>query len=492
MNMHDFIQAKQTPDGGHILYGEKNYNSLADDILLIKTDSFGNITWAKTFGTPSGEFVWDVEILSKSYLVSAQSSSPATRFLMKVDTAGNILWTKTNICATHIVATADDGFVFTSPGTANLMYLTKLDSACNVLWRKKIDIANSASTSGLIRTLDNGFLISRGMYGFNGSLDFQLLRTDSMGNILWAKMYGGNGNEWFPAAELTFDGGFIAAGTTESYGAGSGDAILMKVDSIGTVQWTKTYGGIDYDGGAFVKRTFGSVGYILTGTTPGFSVQDDSVVTGIIKAYLIKVDINGNFQWARRYGLGGTSDIAATVWQTTDGGYTFSGATSGYSTGYLDGWFIKTDNMGLSGCYDWPTIPIVNSPAILDSNLIFIETSDTLNTGTGNFLWDSVATLFITIECTTDPTGSGIFNTDKTTSFIVFPNPSNNLLTIDFANIKDASRFVIYNSLGQFIFSSSITSAQSEINVSAFSSGIYLLRVITSKNEVHTQRFIKE
>ncbi len=488
---HDNLRAKQTPDGGYILYGHKYYNSATEDILIIKTDSTGAITWARTYGTSMYDYIWDLEILNNSYLICGTSANwltyPTGGFFLKIDNAGNILWVKTSDFMQNLVRTQDGGFAITSPGGLGIGYLTKLDSNLDMVWRKKYTLDSLAATVSLRTTFDGGFLIAGTMFGFNNSLDFNLIRTDSLGNILWAKMYGGDSAEWFPKVEPTFDGGCIMVGTTQSFGIAFQDVLLLKIDAIGNVQWTKTYGGVFGENGNMVKPTLGSLGYILTGTTQGFT-SGDSANAFNTRTFLIKTDINGNVQWARRYGLGPMDD-ASNVWETDDGGYAFSGITAGIG-GYYDGWLIKTDNTGSSGCNDWPTMPFVTSPTIRDSTLSFTETSDTLIIGIGT-VFDSIAYPTATIICLNVPGGIGDENTNQN-GIEIFPNPTNGILNINTREIKNATEVFIYNSIGQMIFSEKLRDTQTSLQMSSYPSGIYFVRVLTKDNEVLCKKIIKE
>ncbi len=78
--------------------------------------------------------------------------------------------------------------------------------------------------------------------------------------------YGGLSYEEGAAVDVTFDGGYVMVGSTGSFGLGNADVYMVKVDSNGTYEWSRSYGGPNSDIGKSVKQTSDS-GYVITGYT---------------------------------------------------------------------------------------------------------------------------------------------------------------------------------------------------------------------------------
>jgi hypothetical protein len=165
------------------------------------------------------------------------------------------------------------------------------------------------------RTADGGFIAA----GYSGNTaDVVLLRLTPSGNILWQKKFGGGTPDEPNTLLATDDGGCIVAGYSYSYGAGNADGWIVKLDGTGAIQWQKAYGGATHDEIKSLRKT-GDGGYLAAGTTTSFGSD--------ISGWIMKLDGAGNILWQKIYGSGSwlmditvTSDGGAFA-----GGYTRSG-----------------------------------------------------------------------------------------------------------------------------------------------------------------------
>ncbi|MBL7191719.1 hypothetical protein ISS30_08480, partial [bacterium] len=145
----------------------------------------------------------------------------------------------------------------------------------------------------------------------------------SQPDTLWTQTFGGGNDDIGSSVQQTSDGGYIIAGYTASYGAGS-DVYLIKTDADGNESWSQTFGGSSGDDGYSVQQTSDG-GYIIAGTTYSYGA-------GSADFYLIKTDANGNESWSQTFG-GSGYDRGHSVQQTSDGGYIIAGYTSSYGAG---------------------------------------------------------------------------------------------------------------------------------------------------------------
>jgi|YelNatPaOPRAMG01_1025707.scaffolds.fasta_scaffold57398_1 hypothetical protein len=257
------------------------------------------------------------------------------------------LWNRTyggvnDDCAYSITLDSDGGYVLAgytySFGAGSCdAWLIKTDYFGNMQWNKTYGGLGHDEAHCIVRTSDGGFAIAgtTNSFGLNG-LDAWLIRTDSIGNVLWNRTYGGSGDDEAWSITTTTDEGFAIAGWTTSFGVG-GDFWLIKTDAYGNAEWNKTYGGIFFEAANSLTQT-NDGGFILAGSTYSYGAGDADF-------WLVKTDQLGNDQWDRTYG-GPEADYGFSVVQTYDGGYAIAGSTSSFGAGVYDFWLVKTNNLG--------------------------------------------------------------------------------------------------------------------------------------------------
>ena len=178
----------------------------------------------------------------------------ADMYLVRIDANGDTLWTRTfggeeNDYCMSMERTADGGLILAgsafSFNSANRdIYLVKTDSLGNLQWQRCIEIAHPNYCNS-IKTLDDGGFILCGtthLYDDSEVSDIFLLRLDSSGDTLWTRTYGGESWDEGKAVFPSFDGGFLVAGSCISPRTRSDDAFIMKTDSLGGVLWTQVFG----------------------------------------------------------------------------------------------------------------------------------------------------------------------------------------------------------------------------------------------------------
>jgi uncharacterized delta-60 repeat protein len=291
----------QTSNGGYVIAGQTRSHNLGSkliDFYLVKTNSLGNLEWYKTFGG-SG---WD-------YSESVQQTSDGGYVL-----AG---------CTSSF---GSGGYDF---------WLVKTDSSGSQEWYKAFGGSEYDFAYFVQQTSDGGYVLAGYTSSFgSGGYDFWLVKTDPLGNHEWNRTFGGLGNDYAYSVQQTSDGGYVLAGYTRSFGSGSSDFWLVKTDPLGNHEWNRTFGGSGSDYAYSVQQTSDG-GYVITGSTYSFGA-------GSYDIWIVKVDSLGNHEWNKTFG-GSSSDYAYSVQQTSDGGYIVGGYTYSFGSGGFDSWLIKVN-----------------------------------------------------------------------------------------------------------------------------------------------------
>lgn len=219
------------------------------------------------------------------------------------------------------------------------IYLIKTDSTGILQWAQTFGGAGTDYGYDLVETSDGGLILVGSTRSFGaGGRDVYLIKTDSGGIEQWSKTYGGTSNDEGFSVREVYDKGFAICGTTASYGT-NGDIYLIRTDSLGDSSWTKTYGGSAGEAGAAVRITSDS-GFVLVGTTGSYGAGYSSI-------YLIRTDSIGDTVWTANYG-GSRADLGFTVEETTDLGFIIGGATAPTGANFYDAYIIKTDSLGVT------------------------------------------------------------------------------------------------------------------------------------------------
>lgn len=343
----------QTLDGGFVVVGHTlSFGAGRSDVYLVKTDAAGDTLWTRTYGDSLDDAGLSVRETQDSGYVIVGSTTPlgstgwSDVYLIKTDSLGDTLWSKTfggsGIDAgSSVQQTSDLGYVIAgytySMGAGGAdFYLIKTDSSGNLLWMRTYGGAYGDEAFAVQQTNDNGYII----VGYTGSfgtshLDFYLVKTDSLGDTLWTRTYGTSGDDWGYSVDQTSDGGYIVAGAAS--GPGFYDLYLVKTDSSGDTLWTRTYGTDGLEGAWSVEQTRDG-GYIVAGLT-------DAYGAGSYDVYLVKTDSTGDSLWTRSYG-GPDYDEGFSVQQTSDDGYIIAGRTDSYGAGGSDVYLVRTDSQG--------------------------------------------------------------------------------------------------------------------------------------------------
>ncbi len=281
---------QETPDGGFIIAGwTQPSGGDKSDILLIKTDSKGLELWNATFGGTG------------------------------YDSASSVQRTK------------DDGYILAgtrTPGGSDStdLWLIKTDISGIESWNRTFGGRSDDQGVAVLEAEDGYIIAGSTMSQGYGSWDFWLIRAGPAGEAEWEKTYGGLGRDYLSSILKTEDGGYLLSGTTESYGNGSNNLWLVKVDPRGNELWNKTFDNSMGLGGS------------VTATEDGGSALAEDIVPGpgmyLERAVrLIKLDAEGNELWNKTFSRSESSYFSPLIQRTRDGGYVMAGTLTSYRDG---------------------------------------------------------------------------------------------------------------------------------------------------------------
>lgn len=218
-------------------------------------------------------------------------------------------------------------------------YVVRMTTAGDTLWTRKINGPNNGKDLfyRAINTGDGGFAFCG--YSTNngiGNDDAFILKMNSAGTVQWSKYWGGSGKERAQDIVQTADGGFAIGGYTTSAPAAYYDAFIVRFNSSGDTLWSKRYGTGGFDDANTIVL-LPDQGFLLGGqSTNGSSGLD---------MYLVRVRSNGDTLWTKKFGTSGTDNIEHIIRQS-DGSFILAGGTDGPGLGGNDGYAVKTDSGG--------------------------------------------------------------------------------------------------------------------------------------------------
>jgi hypothetical protein len=388
-----------TVDGGFIAIGSTfSYGAGDHDIYVIRTDSLGVALWNRTYGGALTDYGYDIQ------------------------------------------QTADGGFILVgmtrSSGEPNGdLLLLRIDSSGAEVWSKTFGGDKRDEGWSIRLTSDGGFIICGITNSFGaGFSDMYFIRTDSLGNTLWSKTFGGAGGDTGTAVRIADDGSFFAIGSTGSFGLGYSSVYLVHISAAGDSLWANTYGDrADFGYSLEITR---DGGLALAGSSQG-------------DMYLVRTDATGFVMWETTFG-GFKDDRAYTVRETPDGGFLIGGVTESFGAGKIDIQVLRVDRSGWkiwSGAYGGAGSDYCRSMTLINNqDVIIVGHSWSFSAG-GSDMY----VLKVQGDALTDvqQVDTPILPTDYSLG-ANYPNPFNPATTIPFEISRSAQvKVAIYNILVQ-------------------------------------------
>ena len=341
-------------DGGYVIAGDtSSIGAGTQNGWLVKLDVHGRREWDRTFGGSGSDSFNDVQRTADGGYVlagethSSQGSSLAQSdfWLLKTDSSGEVEWehsfgnfvqpdplskTTTSDVAHSVRQTRDGGFIVagsSNGSTGDNVWLVRTGPTGRLLWGRNPGGASGAVAYDVVQASDGGFVIAGRSTSINSGTEALLIKTDSDGNTEWTKTFGDQFNEEARSLVLTKDGGYAMGGFSWSFGQGLSDYWLIKTDGNGRREWHRSYGGIANDSAYSLIQTSDG-GFALAGESDSFSSDE--------RTWVVKTDSAGMLEWTRAYSqtssplsptAGTLPGGANAIKQTEDLGFVISGWT---------------------------------------------------------------------------------------------------------------------------------------------------------------------
>ena len=478
----------KTPDNNYLIAGERNLKPFA-----MMMNPQGDIIWCKYYGTAEGNV----------YSLAATNDA-------------------------HFILAGDLG----NYGSSQFdILLIKITPAGDTVWSRTIDLGYSDHSLFVSQTSDSGFILT-GYAADNTAPLYRasVIKLDPSGNIIWSKvLYSGNLPNYAFSATESSDGGYYVTGTCGTGSSYSGNMLLMKMNSSGTVVWS----GQLYPG-SNINSSGNDVVVLPDGLLCYFSASDYMM-------YMMKTDLSGNVKWCNYLGNGAvtTSDAPSPkLHQTSDGGYIFvNGSTffgpmgqvekvdsNGQSVWAADlfllasevlpasdgGYFISGNGpiMGVDKVYTTnPQIGIIKtgstgSTSICVNSLSLTSTPFSVsmvpvsltqaNAGTESNYHPGPVSLTLLSDSGCVAITGGVERTSEPDYLRILPNPSNGVFRLEFTGEARAvySCVEVYNSFGEMVFrSASPVAGKQTINPGFLPPGIYVVRCLF-RDKAYSQKMI--
>jgi outer membrane protein assembly factor BamB len=457
----------QTSDGGYFACGVGN---MMLKMSAIKINSQGDTTWSfiADYGINGGDnLLTAIESNDGNFLVGGANYNAVTQLssavIIKLDkNTGDTIWTSLSSLPNHadrcysIKQTSDNGYIFSglrynrdSLGTVtdNDVLLVKIDSLGIKEWEKIF--GNSGYEAGLSVEITNegGYMI----FGFTDSFglgyeDFNLIKTDANGDLLWQKTFGTQYHEYGNGIFKLQNGDYIIAGSSR-ISSDSAVACAIKINAEGTEIWNRRYPGTIKNMEFTAVKQLSNGELIVCGDEQGDTLNNSYY--GILKSLDLQ---NGNIIWERQYHLfedDSTQHYFYSMDTCSDGGLVMGG--------------MIIDRRGIN--------------SIVGNSYWVVKTDCAGN----EYAWDHDA-------C---PKFVGLEEIEKEALFNLYPNPSTGAVTLDYfipQNAKNQS-ISFYDATGKLVQKVDFTGEgqiQLNIDCSGFSNGVYQC-VLVSDGEVLQQ-----
>jgi len=454
----DIVDKVIVTDSGYFIFGDSGWP--VSMLLLMETDSSGNIIWEQYFGDGIHDYRNSTAIVYKNqgYYLGGLKESQIN---------GKYLWWY---------------------GYSNKKGI--------VQWEKVFgDTMESQGLFDIIYTADSNLLLIGNAQRNNGNdSQFRLVKCQLDGSVIWEKQYGNSLWEVAFDGLLCDDGGFLICGYRHNVPAGDRDILLIRTDSLGNELWEKTYGGDYRDWGGHITKSLEG-GYLIAGLKQTY--KDLLNFNDEYRGWLIKIDDSGNEQWSKLYQYLNyrKNSLEDGIIQLSDSSYVSIGGVKDNASKKDRAWIVKTDRFGK---VIWSRTYTRNP----SKHHYFYDFKPTPDGGfivcgtTWNQSQDAWLVKLDSFGC--DTPGCQIYDAVQNipapkAGLNIYPNPSTGIIHISFPSLQSEARAILFNALGQAVLEKKLVAGSAKLNLdlSLLPRACYVLQV-ESAEQVYTAKVLVE
>ncbi len=543
-------------EGGYLTASYDNGAADTNYFQLQKTDGSGNIQWGPKnvvhgIGTSSSlALTKDGNYISVGTTEVDYDSESGNYFsmitLVKMNNAGALLWSKSYkenggtdaynyLQGFGVDATNDGGYIICGSTTVNTnggtdIFLLKTNGAGDSLWSKSFGGTKNDVALSVKEIPGGGFVLAGNTMSFGSeSTNIFILKTGATGDSLWMRMFGGAGTQTAGNIEVTADSGFVVVGTTNSFGAGENDILILRTDSEGRIPDATVVvpNGICISGSVTLTASAGYIYLWNTGaTTQSITVshagnyyvtlKDNYNNINVSRTIPITIDHHINVASFTVSGhtsfcVGGSVDliadsVAGYLYQWQANASAINGTNSRRYSASEDGNYnvviSNACNAVASSTVDIHVLPLPQVPTISLVGKNLVSSSNTGNqwyrngiaiAGAVNDIYtpiqDGTFTVVVgdTNQCTSvsQPLTLTTVEIEESTStafYILFPNPAADVVYINY-HVQSSSKnyFVIYCTEGKEVYREKLDAEKGLLSISTgqLASGLYFSGIET-------------
>lgn len=348
------FSVKQLSDGSIYILGSSDSITPGEfDVTLSKLDRYGNLLWIKYYNGGRNDFAFQLITLPDNSLVLSGTRQQSNGFYdalaIRTDTSGTIMYQNTfgdPLQDESFAYISEDGhgkliacgYASTSL-SSNDVYVVRLDNTCAEIWENRYGGTDVDYGQRIIPATDSGYVFVADTKSFgSGTVDVWLSKLDTLGNVEWNYVSVDALENGSQGVITTQDGNYLMFGETEISTGSPFDFLMEKVFANGTSSWRKNFGDPLYKEAMFEMIELPNNDFICTGYSNSYNHGT------ALDLIVFQTDSTGNISWANSYGGPGI-DIGYDLVASYNGGYLVTGKTSILTNDEY--YLLSLDSLGL-------------------------------------------------------------------------------------------------------------------------------------------------